>query len=103
MCTKLVEFWILEITGVVLYRNNMYKFTTHNVSIEPHKTRRQFHPPFSIYALENSWSGQTGGLRDCHNYISVRSEFPCTIYLRVFKLISTFTEQSGIYCVPGES
>jgi hypothetical protein len=62
MCAKSEEIRGPGITGIALCRTNTYNFINYNVPIEPHKTRRQLHPLFSIYEVDNSRSGQRGGL-----------------------------------------
>jgi len=60
MCIESVEFQMLGIIDIILYRKYICKPITYDVPIKPHKTRGQSHPPFSIYTLENSGSDETG-------------------------------------------
>jgi hypothetical protein len=84
MCTKSEGFRTLGIIEVVLYRKTTRNCVMYDVPIKPHKTRGRSHPPFSIYAFENSGSKQKGGPRDLHKYLPVRSTFLYTCYLHIF-------------------
>ena len=53
MCTKSGEFLVLVIKDIISYRKSVFDYIKRNVHFEPHKTRRQSHPPFAMYALGN--------------------------------------------------
>ena len=68
----------IQVPGVIeiVPRRKMSRnYITYNVPFWPCKTRRQSHTAFSIYTFENSDSKWTGGEKDHHKYLSVRSKF----------------------------
>ena len=74
MCAKSGEFWEPGITSIVLCRKNTYNRTNYDIPIEPHKTRRQSRPPFSIYALGELGVWAEDGLWDHKNNLLIGSE-----------------------------
>jgi len=84
ICAISDEFQIPEIIHYILYHKNAYNYIKYNVPIKPHKSCRQYRPPFSKYAVDNLGVWTRGGQRDHQNDQFVGSEFLCTCYLHIF-------------------
>ena len=81
ICAETDEFRMSGIIHVVLYHNISHNYIKYDVSIKPHKTRRQSRTPFSLYTFENSGSRQRGSEKDQYKYLLPCSGFWYTCYL----------------------